>query len=361
MSNLLLNPYRFAPPAPVGPTITVGNSWTLDNGSAIAKAVIAPVSSGSAMLLYSIAGQSGYWRPIDWSSPNWIVGTRQNGLGGNSQAVVANSSSTVMHAGIGGGNVYARPMSRTGSWGFTQGILASLGADSTKVDLANLSSTHNVVVCSNGTSGKLYDLVLAGNWVGAVAGTAWDTGLASSSIPSCAAMSGTQLLIAYKKSSVGMVMLDEYASYTWTPAAQGPISFIGSNVDLLKIRPVSSTVALVAYTVGGGMYVCPIGLSGSTISAGSPVTMSSTATTDSLELLPVSSTVALIFWRDSGNNNGIVCPIVWTGAAWQKGTEVIYDATGWYPAAALMSPTTVLMVHNHTALPYSLVRELTLS
>ena len=109
-----------------------------------------------------------------------------------------------------------------------------------------------------------------------------------------------------------------------TPAVFESASTNGTSVAML-----SATKAIVTYAdIGNSIYgtACILDVSGSTITAGTPVVFES-ATTGNISVAMLSATKAIVTYRDVDNSNyGTACILDVSGSTITAGTAVVFES-----------------------------------
>ena len=133
-----------------------------------------------------------------------------------------------------------------------------------------------------------------------------------------------------------------------------PLTFISTNSSDQRVVGLSATKAIVVYTDNSSNYkgtACILDVSGSTLTAGTPV-IHNTSITGSSAVTMLTSTKALIVYKNAGNSGrGTACVLDVSGTTITVGTSVVF-ATGSIDQANITSLTStkaIVTFHDTSA------------
>jgi hypothetical protein len=151
-------------------------------------------------------------------------------------------------------------------------------------------------------------------------------------------------------SCVVEVVNPEALSLNGTVTAGTPAVFESANSLYISVTMLDSTHAIVCYSAdesGGYGTACCLSLSGTTITAGTPAIFES-ATSAEISVTMMDSTHAIVCYRDGGNSNyGTACCLSLSGTTITAGTPVVFEsALSQYLSVTMMDSTHVIVCYR---------------
>jgi hypothetical protein len=135
-----------------------------------------------------------------------------------------------------------------------------------------------------------------------------------------------------------------------TITAGTPAVFSSSGSYVFSVGMLTSTLAIACYTDddnSGYGTACCLSVSGTTITAGTPVVFEN-ASSDYISVAILSSTLAIVCYRDGGNSShGTACCLSVSGTTITAGTPtVFYNANTAYISVAMLSPSLAIVCYK---------------
>jgi hypothetical protein len=210
-------------------------------------------------------------------------------------------------------------------------------ASSSNISVTMMDSTH-AIVCymdeANSNYGTACCLTLSGTTI--TAGTPVVFESATSTYISVTRMDATHAIVCYTDSG------ESYNDYGTacclslsgtTITAETPVVFESSYSYHISVTMMDSTHAIVCYiSSGNNNYgaACCLSLSGTTITAGTPAVFES-AYSDNISVTMMDSTHAIVCYRDAGNSSyGTACCLSLSGTTITSDTPVVFESAASY-------------------------------
>jgi len=220
------------------------------------------------------------------------------------------------------------------------------------ISVAMLTSTKAIVAYQddeNSSYGTACILDVSGSTI--TAGTAVVFESASTAYISVAMLTSTKAIVTYRdigNSSYGTACILDVSGSTIT--AGTPAVFESASTYYTSVTMLTSTKAIVAYRDDGNSEygtACILDVSGSTITAGTAVVFES-ATTIYISVAMLTSTKAIVTYRDSGNSSyGTACILDVSGSTITAGTPVVFEsATTIYISVAMLTSTKAIVAYQ---------------
>ncbi len=179
----------------------------------------------------------------------------------------------------------------------------------------------------------------------------------STSYISATVLSATSVLVAYRDNSnsgYGTAVVLTISGATITSGT--PVVFESAAIVYCSAVALSSTSVLVSYQDGGNSgygTAVVLTISGTTITVGTPVVFESASTTYISAVL-LSATSVLVAYRDNGNSNyGTAIILTISGTTITAGTPVVFEsASTQYISATVLSATSVLIAYSDNGNSY---------
>jgi hypothetical protein len=136
-----------------------------------------------------------------------------------------------------------------------------------------------------------------------------------------------------------------------TISAATPVVFTSTNVAYCSVCRMDSTHAIVAFTDGFTITnygkACCLTLSGTTITAGAIATFASASTLE-ISICTMDSTHAIVVYRDAGNTNyGTACCLTLSGTTITSATEVVFaSATTTFPSICSLDSSNAIVTYR---------------
>ena len=172
-------------------------------------------------------------------------------------------------------------------------------------------------------------VVLSVSGTSLLKGTAVVFNAASTADVSVTSLSATQAMVCYTdtgNSSYGTSCILDVSGTAITAGTE--VVFTSSTATYKRVDLLTSTKAIVVYRDGANTYgtACVLDVSGSTITAGTPVVFESAATTDTA-VTRLSDTSAMATYTDSGNSSfGTSIILTISGSTITAGTPVVFES-----------------------------------
>ena len=124
-----------------------------------------------------------------------------------------------------------------------------------------------------------------------------------------------------------------------TVTAGTPVVFESATTSYTSVAMLDSSKAVVTYQDGGNSNygtACVLSISGTTVTAGTPVVFES-ATTDYTSVAMLGSSKAVVTYQDGGNSNyGTACVLSISGTTVTAGTPVVFESAAAYVTSVAM-------------------------
>jgi len=164
-------------------------------------------------------------------------------------------------------------------------------------------------------------------------------------------LTSTKAIVAYQdngNSSYGTACILDVSGSTIT--AGTAVVFESANTSYISVTMLTSTKAIVAYQDNGNSSygtACILDVSGSTITAGTAVVFES-AITLYTSVTMLTSTKAIVAYRDNGNSSyGTTCILDVSGSTITAGTPVVFEsATTNYISVAMLTSTKAIVTYQ---------------
>jgi hypothetical protein len=206
-------------------------------------------------------------------------------------------------------------------------------ATSTYISVAMLDSSKAIVCYQDGGNssyGTACVLSISGTTV--TAGTPVVFESANSTYTSVAMLDSSKAIVCYTdggNSSYGTACVLSISGTTVT--AGTPVVFESANSTYTSVAMLDSSKAIVCYRDGGNSgygTACVLSISGTTVTAGTPVVFES-ATSTYISVAMLDSSKAIVCYRDGGNSNyGTACVLSISGTTVTAGTPVVFESAG---------------------------------
>jgi len=165
-----------------------------------------------------------------------------------------------------------------------------------------------------------------------------------------AMLTSTKAIVCYKKVSGGYgysVILDVSGS---SITAGTPVAYESATTLWHSVSMLTSTKAIVCYYDGGNSYqgtACVLDVSGSAITAGTPVVFNAAVTTQ-IAVAALSATKAIVVYTDNGNSAyGTSCILDVSGSSITVGSEAVFEsASVGYVKPTMLTATKALVVYT---------------
>ena len=208
-----------------------------------------------------------------------------------------------------------------------------------------LTSTKAIVTYNDGGNGGYgTSVILDVSGSSITAGTPVVFESANIGLQSVAALSSTKAIVAYSdvaNASYGTSCILDVSGSTITVGTA--VVFESANANYISVAMLTSTKAIATYQDNGnGNYgtSCILDVSGSSITAGTPVVFES-ASTAFISVNMLTSTKAIVAYQDKGNSDyGTSCILDVSGSAITAGTPAVFNsAISNYTVVAMLSST----------------------
>jgi len=220
------------------------------------------------------------------------------------------------------------------------------------ISIAMLTSTKAIVAYrDNGNSdyGTACILDVSGSTITAGTPAVFESALTNYN--SVAMLTSTKAVVVYQdngNSDYGTACILDVSGSTIT--AGTPLVFESANTNYISVAMLTSTKAIVAYRdEGNSSYgtTCILDVSGSTITAGTPAVFES-ASTLYISVAMLSSTKAIVVYQDGGNSGyGTACILDVSGSTITAGTPSVFEsASTLYISAAMLTSTKAVVVYQ---------------
>ena len=164
-------------------------------------------------------------------------------------------------------------------------------------------------------------------------------------------LTSTKAIVAYRdngNSDYGTACILDVSGSTIT--AGTPVVFESATTNYISVAMLTSTKAIVAYRDDGNSSygtACILDVSGSTITAGTAVVFES-ASTLYTSVTMLTSTKAIVAYRDNGNSSyGTTCILDVSGSTITAGTPVVFEsATTNYISVAMLTSTKAIVTYQ---------------
>ena len=150
----------------------------------------------------------------------------------------------------------------------------------------------------------------------------------------------------------------EVVGETAVAASSGTTTVFGgnNNVNYINATKLSNTKVIVCYMDNDNSQygtACVLSISGSTITAGSPVVFYSTATTH-ISVTALSETKAIVVYHQANNNGyGTTSVLSISGSTITAGSAVVFEsANSLYTSVTMLTSTTAIVVYTDTGNSY---------
>jgi urease beta subunit len=225
-------------------------------------------------------------------------------------------------------------------------------AASSYISVCMMDSTHAIVAYRDGGNsdyGTACCLTLSGTTI--TAGTPVVFESAASIYISVCMMDSTHAIVGYRdggNSSYGTACCLTLSGTTIT--AETPVVFESAITAWLSVCMMDSTHAIVVYQdAGNSSYgtACCLTLSGTTITAGTPVVFES-ASSSYISVCMMDSTHAIVGYQDAGNSSyGTACCLTLSGTTITAGTPVVFEsANSSFISVCMMDSTHAIVVYS---------------
>jgi len=225
-------------------------------------------------------------------------------------------------------------------------------ANTSYISVTMLTSTKAIVTyqdAGNSSYGTACILDVSGSTI--TAGTSVVFESAYALYISVTMLTSTKAIVAYRdngNSDYGTACILDVSGSTIT--AGTPAVFESANTSYISVTMLTSTKAIVAYQDGGNSYygtACILDVSGSTITAGTPVVFES-ATTLYISVTMLTSTKAIVAYRDNGNSSyGTACILDVSGSTITAGTSVVFEsATTNFISVTMLTSTKAIVTYT---------------
>ncbi len=225
-------------------------------------------------------------------------------------------------------------------------------ANTSYTSVTMLTSTKAIVAYQDGGNsyyGTACILDVSGSTI--TAGTAVVFESATTNYISVTMLTSTKAIVAYQdggNSSYGTACILDVSDSTIT--AGTPAVFESATTTYISVTMLTSTKAIVAYRDGGNSYygtACILDVSGSTITAGTAVVFES-ATTNYISVTMLTSTKAIVTYQDSGNSGyGTACILDVSGSTITAGTPVVFESANTiYISVTMLTSTKAIVTYT---------------
>jgi hypothetical protein len=215
--------------------------------------------------------------------------------------------------------------------------------------VAMLDSSKAVVTYQDGGNsnyGTACVLSISGTTV--TAGTPAVFEAANSPYTSVAALNSSKAVVTYTDNGNSYYGTACVLSISGTTVTAGtPVVFESATTYYTSVAMLDSSKAVVTYTDDGNSSygtACVLSISGTTVTAGTPVVFESAAI-DSISVAMLDSSKAVVTYRDGGNSNyGTACVLSISGTTVTAGTPVVFESanTGYTSVAMIDSSKAVV-------------------
>jgi urease beta subunit len=192
--------------------------------------------------------------------------------------------------------------------------------------------SSKAIVCyrDDGNSGYGTACVLSISGTTITAGTAVVFESANSSYFSVSTLDSSKAIVCYRdngNSSYGTACVLSISGTTIT--AGTPVVFESANSQFISVSTLDSSKAIVCYRDNGNSFygtACVLSISGTTITAGTPVVFES-ASSIYFSVSTLDSSKAIVCYYDGGNSNyGTACVLSISGTTITAGTAVVFES-----------------------------------
>ena len=213
-------------------------------------------------------------------------------------------------------------------------------ANTTYISVAALNSSKAVVTYRDGgNSGYATACVLSISGTTVTAGTPVVFRSANTYYTSVAALDSSKAVVTYSgNSNYGTACVLSISGTTVT--AGTPAVFESANTNYISVAALDSSKAVVTYCDNGNSSygtACVLSISGTTVTAGTPVVFES-ATTSDISVAMLDSGKAVVTYVDGGNSYyGTACVLSISGTTVTAGTPVVFEsAAATYISVAML-------------------------
>ena len=181
---------------------------------------------------------------------------------------------------------------------------------------------------------------------------------ASSSRLALTALTSTKAIVVYRdggNSNYGTARILDVSSSTITAGTASVYESAG--VEYNSVAMLTSTKAIVVYSDDGNSSYgtsCVLNVSGSTITAGTPVVFESAVTAESI-VASLTSTKAIVVYHDTGNSYyGTASILDVSGSSTiTAGTPVVFNSAGtWHPSVSMLTSTKAIVAYKDSGNSY---------
>jgi hypothetical protein len=343
---------------PQGYTLSAGAAAIFESAQVTATSVVM-MDSTHAIVAYTDAGNSDYGTAccLTLSGTTITAGTPtvfESASAFGVSITMMDSTHAIVAYRDGGNSFYGTAccltLSGTTITAGTPTVFESASALDTSV--AMMDSTHAIVAYRDGGNsnyGTACCLTLAGTTI--TAGTPVVFESAYTSEISITMMDSTHAIVSYSdggNSNYGTACCLTLSGTTIT--AGTPVVFESANTTYTAVTMMDSTHAIVAYTDGGNSSygtACCLTLSGTTITAGTPIVFESAQSIYN-SITMMDSTHAIVTYSDGGNSNyGTACLLTLSGTTITAGTSVVFEsASSSYIAVTTMDTTHAIVSYS---------------
>ncbi len=225
-------------------------------------------------------------------------------------------------------------------------------ASTTYISVAMLTSTKAIVTYQDGGNsnyGTACILDVSGSTI--TAGTTVVFESATTYQTSVTMLTSTKAVVVYQddgNSDYGTACILDVSGSTIT--AGTPVVFESATTNHTSVAMLTSTKAIVTYQdAGNSNYgtACILDVSGSTITAGTPVVFES-AYTQYTSVTMLTSTKAIVAYRDVGNSGyGTACILDVSGSTITAGTPLVFNsASTYYTSVTMLTSTKAIVTYR---------------
>jgi hypothetical protein len=237
--------------------------------------------------------------------------------------------------------------------GFRGGAPAVFESASASYESVTKLSADKFLVCyqdaGNSSYGTACVLSISGTTI--TAGTPVVFESASSTYISVSTLDSSKAIVCYQdagNSSYGTACVLSISGTTIT--AGTPVVFESANSLNFSVAMLDSSKAIVCYRDNGNSSygtACVLSISGTTITAGTPVVFES-ATSNYISVAMLDSSKAIVCYRDDGNANyGTACVLSISGTTITAGTPVVFEsAYSYYFSVAMLDSSKAIVCYT---------------
>lgn len=344
-------------------TVTAGTPAVFESAM-ILYCGVCMMDSTHAIVVYADAGNSSYGTAccLSLSGTTITAGTPVvfESAGVSYPRVCALDASNAIVAYADGGNSNYGTACHLGLSGttITAGTPAVFESASTyntgneRVPVCKMDSTHAIVAYTDigdSQKGVACCLTLSGTTISAGTPVIFESG--SCNHISIATLTSSVALVSYRdvsNSNQGTACCLSLSGTTIT--AGTPVVFESGNTQHVSVCALSSTLAVTTYQDSGNTNqgtACGLSISGTTITAGTPVVFETGATIYTAATA-MDETHAIVAYADNGNSNyGTACCLTLAGTVVTAGTPTIYESAGaLYTFICTATSTTAIVVYS---------------